>query len=193
MTRKEFEQRTDFLPSQAFYEIIEKAYMEYGGDKDMFCAAYRKNENGLAQKIQIQADVKDAQVQVDIERINKEFKDKIVSLEASLEREQEWKPYEDTENVSREDYEKLLNDSGTKPLTDEEAKELLYNWYGFAKEKITILHNISIYEVNRHRKLRKIGEVDRSPLYNATDWNYIHFNCGCMEYELFNDHLQLYV
>lgn len=49
------------------------------------------------------------------------------------------------------------------------------------------------YEVNRHRQLRKVGEIDRAPLYNATDWNYIRFDCGCMSYELHNDNLRPYL
>ena len=75
-------------------------------------------------------------------------------------------------------------------MTDDEAKALLYNWYGFAKEKVEILHTAPIYEVNRHRQIRKIGEAERAPLYNATDWNYIRFNCGRMSYELYNDNLR---
>ena len=77
-------------------------------------------------------------------------------------------------------------------MSDEQAKDLLYNWYGFARDKIKICHNVPVYEVNRHRLLRKVGELDRPPLYNATDWNYIRFDCGCMGYELYNDNLRLY-
>ena len=65
-------------------------------------------------------------------------------------------------------------------MSDEKAKDLLYEWYGFAKEKIKIHRTLPRYEVNRHRQLRKVGEIDRAPLYNATDWNYIRFDCGCM-------------
>ena len=68
-----------------------------------------------------------------------------------------------------------------------------YNWYGFTKEKIIIRRTIPTYEVNRHRQLRQVGEIDRAPLYNATDWNYIRFDCGCMAYELHNDTLRPFV
>ena len=57
----------------------------------------------------------------------------------------------------------------------------------------TIHHSVPVYEVNRHGRLRKVGEMDRPPLYNATDWNYIRFNCGCMSYELNNDNLRPYL
>lgn len=111
-------------------------------------------------------------------------------IKKDLEREQEWKPYNDAENVSQCDYDKLAKAAGTKELTDDEAKSLLYEWYGFAKEKITIHRTTPIYEVNRHGRLRKIGETNRSPIYNATDWNYIRFDCGCMSYELQDDNLR---
>ena len=75
-------------------------------------------------------------------------------------------------------------------MTDDEAKDLLYNEFGFAREKVTIYHSIPAYEVNRHRQLRKVGEIERLPLYEATDWNYIRFDCGCMTYELINDDLR---
>ncbi len=91
------------------------------------------------------------------------------------------------------DYERLASQSGTERMSDEKARDLLYEWYGFAKEKIKIHHSISVYEVNRHRRLREVGELDRSPLYNATDWNYIRFDCGCMSYELYNDALRPYL
>ena len=74
----------------------------------------------------------------------------------------------------------------------DEAKDLLYQWFGFAREKIKIHHSVPQYEVNRHRMLRKVGEIERLPLYNATDWNYIRFDCGCMCYELQNDDLRPY-
>ena len=64
---------------------------------------------------------------------------------------------------------------------------------GFAKEKIKIHRTLPRYEVNRHRQLRKVGEIDRAPIYNATDWNYIRFDCGCMSYELYNDNLRPYL
>lgn len=121
------------------------------------------------------------------------YKKQLESLEEQIEREQEWKPYEDKENVSQDDYEHLVKQSDTQYLTDDEAKDLLYDWYGFAKEKVTIYHSIPRFEVNRHRQLRKVGEIDRRPAYNATDWNYIRFDCGVMTYELHNDNLRFFV
>lgn len=119
----------------------------------------------------------------------KALKTRIAELEAEL----EWKPYEMPENVKQADYDKLIKDKSTRLLTDEEAKELLYDWYGFAKEKITILTSVERLEINRDgHRIRKVGEIVRRPAYNATDWNYIRFNCGQMTYELCNDNLTFY-
>ena len=32
----------------------------------------------------------------------------------------------------------------------------------------------------------------REPLYNATDWNYIRFNVGNLQYEMINGELEQY-
>ncbi len=124
----------------------------------------------------------------DLDKAKKE----IDSLKEQLEREQEWKDYEIKENVRQVDYENLVKQSGTRFLTDEEAKDILYNWYGFAKEKLVIRKTVPVYQINRHRELRKTGEAERRPAYNATDWNYIRFDCGPVSYELYNDSLILF-
>lgn len=193
MMREEFEQRTGFLPTLSLYSIIEKYYMNFDGDKDAFCKAYKKNADGIATMIQHEADMQEVNAQIAAEKAAKDYEARIAELEKALEREQEWKPYEDTDNVQQADYEKLASQSDTEHMSDEKAKDLLYEWYGFAKEKIKIHHSVPVYEVNRHRRLRKVGELDRSPLYNATDWNYIRFDCGCMSYELYNDNLRPYM
>ena len=122
-----------------------------------------------------------------------EYKKQVEELTAQLEKEQAWMPYEDTNNVSQHDYELLVSQDDTKLLSDDEAKELLYNWYGFAKEKTKIHHSIPKYEVNCHRQLRVVGEIDRRPAYNSTDWNYIRFDCEMMTYELHDGELRFYL
>lgn len=114
------------------------------------------------------------------------------SLAKQLEREQEWKPYMDTHNVSQAEYESIAKDAA-KELTDEEAKDFLYRQFGFAREKVQIVRQIPKYEVNRHRQLRKVGAIDRRPVYKASDWFYIRFNCGAMEYELWNGNLNFFI
>lgn len=193
MMREEFEKLTGIFPTLEFYAQIEAAYVEYSGDKTEFCKAYKKNDNGLAERIQRSADMAQIKAQQAAAKAAEEAEKRIRDLEAKLEREQEWKLYEDTSNVQQADYTRLKEAGGTRTLSDDEAKDLLYDWYGFAKEKIKIHRTIPQYEVNRHRQLRKVGEIDRAPLYNATDWNYIRFDCGCMSYELQNDNLRPYL
>lgn len=193
MMREEFEKLTGFYPTAELYAQIEAAYTDFPGDKVAFCKAYKKNEDGLAEKIQRTVDMAQIKAQQKAAKEAEATEKRIKELEDKLERELEWKPYEDTSNVQQADYTRLQTAGGTRTLTDDEAKDLLYDWYGFAKEKIKIHRTIPQYEVNRHRQLRKVGEIDRAPLYNATDWNYIRFDCGCMSYELQNDNLRPYL
>ena len=44
MEIKEFEKRTGYFPTTEEYKTIEKFYMNFNGDKDEFCEAYKKNE-----------------------------------------------------------------------------------------------------------------------------------------------------
>lgn len=193
MMREEFEKLTGFYPTAELYAQIEAAYTDFPGDKVAFCKAYKKNEDGLSEKIQRTVDMAQIKAQQKADKEAEATEKRIKELEDRLEHELEWKPYEDTSNVQQADYTRLQTAGGTRTLTDDEAKDLLYDWYGFAKEKIKIHRTIPQYEVNRHRQLRKVGEIDRAPLYNATDWNYIRFDCGCMSYELQNDNLRPYL
>lgn len=190
---EEFEKLTGFYPTAELYAQIEAAYMDFDGDKVKFCKAYKKNEGGIAERIRRDVDMQHINAQRKADGTQKAMEERIAELEKTLEREQEWQPYENTDNVQQSDYERLANQSDTEHMSDEKAKNLLYEWYGFAKEKIKIHHSVPVYEVNRHRRLRRVGEFDRSPLYNATDWNYIRFDCGCMSYEFYNDNLRPYI
>jgi hypothetical protein len=125
-----------------------------------------------------------------------ELTEKIKRLEADLEREQEWKPHESDRNVKQADYEHLATAGGTRILSDEEAIDLIASEFGFTPAKITILHSVDKEEINRHRYCRKVGEIDRQPCYNATDWNYIRFDVKCAPavwyYEMHNGQLIQY-
>ena len=200
MTVEEFEQRTGHYPTCKAYAAIEQAYADFDGDKDTFCKAFQANKNGLAGQIRNSADQSYfAEIGGYVHEIRtrgshlRSLRQQVEDLTRRLEREQEWKPSEDTGNVLQGAYEELAADVGTRKLTEEEAKELLCDWYGFEKHRLEIRYAVPVYEVNRHRILRKTGERKRPPLYNATDWNYIHFRCGRMSYELYNGNLCLYL
>lgn len=112
MMIEEFEQRTGYFPSSAEYKAIEAAYMEFDGDKDEFCKAYKKNANGIAERIRREANAaafkESRQHTADLTRRDIE----IERLKKQLEREQEWKPYEDADAVSQADYDELAASGG---------------------------------------------------------------------------------
>ena len=114
-----------------------------------------------------------------------------------LEKEEEWRPYELVQNVPRADYENLLDACKRIPssdsnnfMSDSDAADLMARLYGFEKGKIKILREVPVYEINRHNRLRQTGVEKRDPLYFASDWNYIRFDCRMMTWEYFNDELR---
>ncbi len=200
MTIKEFEQLTGCYPTSTAYAAIEQAYRDFDGDKAAFCQAFQENQDGLASRIRDNANQSYfAEIGGYVHEIRTRdaligtLRQQVEELTQQLEREQEWKSCEDTDNVLQKAYEELEAGRNTRELTEEEAKNLLSDWFGFEKQRIQILSAVPVYEVNRHRQLRKTGERKRPPLYNATDWNYIYFCCGRMSYELYNGELCLYL
>ncbi len=149
-------------------------------ENDFLCSLKQRHEQAAA----------DVEV---LKGLASEYKKEAEHLNELLEKEQEWKPYEDHGNVTQDDYSKLAEQRDTRFLTDDEAKDILYDWFGFAKEMVVIHRTVPKYEVNRHRLLRNVGSIDRRPAYNATDWNYIRFDCGMMTYELHNGDLRFFV
>ena len=91
MMLEEFEKRTGYFPTLEEYEAIEQAYMNFDGDKDAFCKAYKKNEGGIAEKIQYKVNLQRINAQRETEKTLEEYKAKIAKLEKSLEQELEWK------------------------------------------------------------------------------------------------------
>ena len=194
MMLEEFEKRTGFYPTLVQYEAIERAYMDFDGDKDAFCKAYKKNADGMAERIQREVNMAGFKAQnaqaaeiahrdAEIERLKKE-----------LEREQGWKPYEDTRNITQEQYTELAESvpgGAARYMTDAEAVDWVCSEFGFDRSKVTILHEVSEYEINRHHQLRRTGKkIDRRPVYCATDYHYIRFNVGRNWWECWNGQLR---
>lgn len=202
MLREEFEERTGFFPDTAMYEQIEIEYMAFDGDKDAFCKAYKRNKDGLAQKIMYNANMARYRAErakhdamKEHSRTIEELKGKIRHLEAALDKELEWQPYEDPHNVAQTDYDKLKTGFGTRELTDDEAKDIIVAEFGFDRAKIHVVHEVFAWERNRHSRIRICGMKERKPLYNATDWNYIAFDVTGNQstgYEMHNGDLRLY-
>lgn len=72
-----------------------------------------------------------------------------------------WMSYVDTKNVSQEDYDHLANSGGTINLDDESARQLVAREFGFDLSKIVIQRSVPQYEIDQHRRLRKVGEIAR--------------------------------
>lgn len=193
MLRDEFEQRTGIYPTNSLYQVIEKHYLVFDGDKDEFCAAYRENRENLAAKIQNDADLQEVRETNAVGKLKEDYERQIAKLNGKLEqvtseldKELEWRPYEIPENVSQADYNKLIETSVTTKWEDHEAIDFLSRELGFAKDRIRIIKSIPVFEINRHQRYRKAGTSERLPLYAASDWNYIRFNCAGREYEYHN-------
>ncbi len=200
MLQQEFEERTGFEPTATEYAVIEGMYYEFEGSKDEFCKDFK--ENGGVRKL-----LKEMAAQVDFmqelldkyaakeREMQEDHEREISDLKWQLEREQEWKPFENAHNVSQKDYETLEADSCTREMSDDEAADLIASEFGFDRSKIVIVHSVGKEEINRHRQVRRVDEIARKALYNATDWNYIRFNVranGTMACEMHNGDLQMY-
>ena len=199
MLKEEFEQRTGVYPSERMYRIIEQYYNNFDGDKDQFCTAYLKNNDNLAVKIQMDADFQDIHVAKEMEQAKGNYEKQIAELNRMLKKvrheldvELEWEPYEIPENVSQEDYDELKESSITTIWSDNKAVEFLSSELGFEKERIQIIRTVPVYEIDRHRHYREVGTVERQPLYAATDWNYIRFDCARNQYEYYNGELRFF-
>ena len=202
MMIEEFEQRTGFYPTLVQYEAIERAYMDFDGDKDAFCKAYKKNADGMAERIQREVNMATFKAQRDQAAELTRRDAEIERLKKKLDLELEWKPSEGTgTGMSQDRYESLLasctNRSGDPHvMSEDEARLLVAEEFGFAPERIEIVTIVHTYEVNKHHQLRKAAAYVRQPLYDATDWNYVRFNvrgAGCTwMYEMVNGELETY-
>ena len=203
MMMKEFTDRTGFEPTCDEYDEIEEAYYQFDGNKDEFCRRFIA-EGGIQKVYEARAEkialLKSKLVESDklLRQTMDDYEKRISHLEAELEREQEWQPYEDEHNVKQADYEKLAKEvaHGAHYMTDEEAIDWVVQETGFARERIQIVHELPLEEINRHRQVRRTGKmVDRRPIYDATDYHYIVFNVRANEthgWELHNDELTPY-
>lgn len=189
MLRSEFTELTGIKPTCAEYCKIEEAYYEADVDKRTFCKDFMAN-NGM---LKIQRELYEGLCEEYTdqgEQIDKaaakivELEAQIASLKAQLEREQEWRPWTDKNAVPQSEYDALLKTG--REMTDEEAKDWIATEFGFDPAKILINRFMNTYDVNRHHQLRKSGEIQRDPIYDATDYYYVFFTVCGSDYEAFN-------
>ncbi len=133
----------------------------------------------------------------EIERLHAEFEaaqTENIALKDKLDSMLKWEECSDMgTKLKQSEYERLENSVSTEQLTNEKAKEILSREFGFDPEKIEIINEVSTFEsckaINRIRIKEKIKRI---PLYDATDWNYIRFNCSNWYYEMIDGQLYQY-
>lgn len=190
MMIQEFEQLTGLHPTMMEYAVIEDMYYDFDGDKREFCKKFAAQEEPLLNVARMVASETKSdldKMQKDAAREKADLEANIKRLEEQLEREQEWKSWTNNDAVKQEDYDHLRR--AGREMTDDEAKDWIADEWGFDRSKIRICRKMKTYEVNRHSMLRQVGEVDRAPYYDATDWYYVFFQVCGMEYEAYNGSL----
>ena len=194
MLLEEFETRTGFYPSPDLYRRIEAAYMKSELSKDAFCAAYKNNHNGISEAIAREAAFDEIKSAAATQSEIKALQDQIAQLTKQLDRELEWRAYEIPDNIPQASYEKLASSAQSgfsRYMTDAEAIQFICDEFDFDPSKITIIHEIPEYEINRHNQLRKTGKMlDRRPVYCASDYHYIRFNTSHWFYEVWGCQLR---
>lgn len=196
MTIKEFAERTGFEPTSAEYEEIERAYYDFDGDKDAFCKDFART--GGEKKIYQRRAEYIAELESQLTDSEKEHKAEIAKLRAELAKvreeldaELDWQFSVKTgTNMEQARYAELAK-CGTV-MTDDVACVFIAEECGFNVMKIRIRHEVSTYEINKHHQLRKSATFDRQPVFKATDWNYVRFDCGRWMYELVDGDLYFY-
>ena len=193
MLLEEFEKKTNIFVPGEYFDVIHQFYMDTEMDKDQFCRAFKNNTGNLAVKVKVAYVEKRTREQIAVcrrleteekkwQNKMKELKSEIALLSRKLEREQEWKPYE---NVSGRVYENIANNV-VSPASDEEAIRFVSTHFGFDVTKISIKRVKPQYEINRHQQLRQAGVTVRNPYIFASDWNYIYFSSMGVAYEILN-------
>lgn len=195
MLMNEFIERTGFEPTAEEYAEIEEKYYNFDGDKDAFCKEFSKNSFSEMLKLRkekiekLQSDLleQDKAFRAETRKMEQEIK----RLQSDLDKELEWKPCTTAGTTLKQaDYEKL--ESFGRVLTNEEAKQIIYDEFGFAPDKVTIIHTVSAYEVNKYHQLRTAETFERKAVYDASDYNYIRFDCANWFYEMVNGEIERY-
>jgi len=190
MMIQEFEELTGLHPTMMEYAVIEDLYYDFDGDKREFCKKFAAREDAMLNVARMVASETKSELDKTREDTTKQIADleaKVKRLEAELEREQEWKPWTNKDAVKQEDYDHLRRCG--HEMTDDEAKDWIASEWGFDPSKIRICRKMKTFERNRHSLLRQVGEIDRDPYYDATDWYYVFFRVCGMEYEAYNGSL----
>lgn len=93
--------------------------------------------------------------------------------------------------MKQSDYEKLVGQSHEWELTDEEAKVLVSDEFGFETSRIKIIKEVKTYtKVGCY--LKPYQTFERTPQNCSTDYNYVRFDVNSWQYEMINGQLYHY-
>jgi hypothetical protein len=187
MMKQEFDKLVELTTSPECYERIEWVYMNCpffsnANGKAEIAEFYKKYDmNGIERLYRETLEIEK------MKQENEKLKERVKSLRTPT-----------GTNMKQADYEKLEKaakaevghtDTNTL-LTDEEAKVLVNDEFGFEASRIVILHEAEIDDSEPDSRYVKIKKIPRIPLYESTDWNYVRFNVrGCAGewyYEMIN-------
>lgn len=187
MLYSEFITLTGMKVSIEEYDCIEQSYYDSELDKAEFCKAWKQDYDSGKWAVELALRRRLRHMTEEL----KEREKKIAKLEEQLDREQEWKLSDRAgTHMSQEEYLKLC--AAGENICHDTAKNIVAKEFGFQPDKIEIITEVETYEVSRHYRLRRKDTFTREPLYCSTDWNYIRFNVGNLQYEMVNGELEQY-
>lgn len=192
MMMEEFEKMTGVSPLPDEYQEIEEAYYASGKTKQEFCKQFLKQGgignlmDGRARTISV-LKRKLLEEKTEYDKQTEQLSCRIEKLQKDLDRELDWKPSKCGTRLSQKEYLEL--EGAADGLSDEAAKDLVHLKFGFDPDMVQIVPSVHTYEVNKYHRLRIQETFKRFPLYFASDWNYIRFDCMGMQYEIINGSL----
>lgn len=186
MMLSEFEKLTGLEVTAAEYEKIEAEYMESPDDKAKFCKMWLKK--GGPQRLH------NARLE-EIEHLKKTIED----LEHKLDEEQDWQiSHKYGTHYQKTSYDHLTKrcSNGYQFESEAKAAEFISSQYGFDKDRIVFIHDVEVYETNRHGITRLKERLTRFPYYVGCRANYARFDVRCcggsMQWELVDGALKDY-
>ncbi|MBQ8922495.1 MAG: hypothetical protein IJ060_10120 [Oscillospiraceae bacterium] len=198
MMISEFKTLTGIHPSWLLWTVINRTYEESALDKHEWCKAYVENKNGMAGMIARLADTEYERAvrnhEIELKNARSEIahlREQLEKTKAQLDRELEWHPATGIgTNMTEHDYQLLADD--TAPMSELDAIRRIHQECRFDMAHIKIVTTVSTYEVNKHHECRVSKTFARQPVWASSDWNYIRFNVGALQWEIVNGELMPY-
>lgn len=183
MLPEEFKALTGFDATPEEYKEIEQQYYDFAGDKVEFCQKWRKY--GMPKV----AAKRQERVKLLEDRVTHLLKEQAEMYEY-VEQLENWQPSNCGTHMSQEEYIKLRQ--AGKRLEMGEAADKIAQLFGFDKSKVEVIEFVETFERNSLGKIRTANRYKRHPVYDATDWNYMRFDCTGQQWEMVNGELRGY-